>query len=1173
LAADGLRYPKKRRFAANMQNQGGGGSMFCRSVGWAVIVGLAAVVPWTSSDSFAAAPKELPSSLAPSIHVPPVRTAPPRLTKPIQRPEQYDPRVAADKLRLAYRMESLRLAIEDLIAAFGDGYPRGAGFLQRWDELNQAIADREPDVENRFTALRRDSMLANPLIDADELLVLKRKKGQLGLPTNHQCNPALQQNGYDNELAVLPALRSGGQLRTLYRPTDGSYVGEMDLDFGANRLLFTMPVRGSWQIHEIRLDGSGLRQVSREVADTDHFDACYLPDGRIVFASTASFTGVPCWHGRERACCLYSMDADGGNMRQLCYDQDLDLHPSVLASGQVIYSRWDYTGLLHAYVRPLMAMNPDGTGQRAVYGSNSYYPNSLFFPQQVPGNSSQIAAILAGYHGRNRMGELVVLDVAKGWSGADGVVHRFGYRGEPTVPVALDALTVNARYQFLHPYPLSDKYIIAAMQARPDEAWGIYLVDAFDNMTPLLTHPDYDFFEPILVRARPRPPVVPSRIDPEQEDAVVVVHDVYQGAGLQGVPRGVVQQLRIAAYHYGYPGMAGPDKIGRGGPWEVMRILGTVPVYPDGSAKFRVPANIPITLQALDGEGRAVQLMRSWYTAMPGETASCIGCHESPGETPKVRRDLAMSERASEIRPWYGPARGFDFEREVQPVLNQHCVGCHDGRPLADDRSLPDLRDRDSVGEYRGLPLSKLGATRLDRSIPLAHPDRFSSCENMPAPYGGLRTHYSPAYEALIPYIRRVNIEDDANLLRPSEYHANTSELIQMLEKGHHTVQLDREAWDRLVTWIDLNGPCHGTWGEVAEIPGQADRRRHELAQQYGGSKIDPEAIPDTPPLPSPMPRVPCFDLPEQIRVERLAEISRLLDAAPTPVAGAASETKTVALPGGTMLQLVRIPAGAFVMGDTTGEGDADEWPASLVQIDRGFWIGRFEITNEQFRVFFPEHDSGFFTKRQIEYDGPGVQLDGLQQPAVRVSWNEAVRFCQRLSQETGLRFALPTESQWEYAARAGTVTALHYGDTAADFTAWANAADRSLTCLYTGTAGVVNFQPLPADMRFDDGAIGTAPVGSYRANAWGLYDMHGNAAEWTRSAYRPYPYDPEDGRNDVRGTSATEPRVVRGGSFADRPSRCRSSFRLAYPAWQPVYNVGFRVVLVEDHPAAAESP
>jgi len=1140
----------------------------------AFILVLAPVLPGIRSASFAAAPRdngprELPSPIAPSILVPPVRLAPPQRTKPIERPEQYDPRIAADKQRLAYRMESLRLAIEDLIDTFGDRYPRGAEFLQRWDKLDRAIAAQVPDVETTFAALRRDATLANPLLDADELLLLKRKKGQLGLPTNHQCNSTLKQDGYDNELAVLSPLRSGGKLTTLYRPSDGRFVGEMDLDFSASRLMFTMPVRGSWQIHEIGMDGSGLRQVSREVAESDHFDACYLPDGRIVFASTASFTGVPCWHGRERACCLYSMDGDGGNMRQLCYDQDLDLHPSVLANGQVIYSRWDYTGLLHAYVRPLMAMNPDGTGQRAAYGSNSYYPNCLFFPQQVPGEPHKIAAILAGYHGRNRMGELVVLDTAKGWSGADGVVHRFGYRGEPTVPVALDALTVNARYQFLHPYPLSDKYIIAAMQTRADETWGIYLVDAFDNMTPLATHPDYDFFEPILVRPRTRPPAIPDRIDSEQEDAVVVVHDVYQGAGLKGVPRGVVQQLRVAAYHYGYPGMAGPDKVGRGGPWEVIRILGTVPVYPDGSAKFRVPANMPITLQALDGDGRAVQVMRSWYTAMPGETASCIGCHESPGETPKVRRDLAMSERASEIRPWYGPARGFDFEREVQPVLDQYCVGCHDGRPLADDRSLPDLRDRHSVGDYQGLPLSKLGATRLDPSIPVAYPDRFSSCEKMPAPYGELRTHYSPAYEALIPFIRRVNIEDDANLLRPGEYHADTSELIQMLEKGHHGVQLDREAWDRLVTWIDLNGPCHGTWGEVAAIPAQADRRRHELAQQFGGPMADPEAIPDTPPPPSPMPRVPCLELPSAVQQDRIDEVSRLLDAAPEPTAPTAVEAKTVALPGGATLQMVRIPAGSFVMGDTTGEGAADEWPAALVRIDRGFWIGRFEITNEQFRVLSPGHSSGLFTKRQIEYDGPGIQLDGPQQPAVRVSWDEAVRFCERLSQETGLRFALPTESQWEYAARAGTTTALNYGITRADFTTWANLADRSLTALYSGTAGVVNFQPLPADMRFDDEAIATAPVGSYQANAWGLYDMHGNAAEWTRSAYRPYPYDAADGRNEVRGVPATERRVVRGGSFADRPSRCRSAFRLAYPAWQPVYNVGFRVVLEDESEAA----
>ena len=88
-----------------------------------------------------------------------------------------------------------------------------------------------------------------------------------------------------------------------------------------------------------------------------------------------------------------------------------------------------------------------------------------------------------------------------------------------------------------------------------------------------------------------------------------------------------------------------------------------------------------------------------------------------------------------------------------------------------------------------------------------------------------------------------MGVEDDVSLLTPGEYHADTSELIQMLEKGHHGVELDAEAWSRLITWIDLNGPCHGTWGDVFPIPDGAHERRMALRKRYGGPPHDPETI------------------------------------------------------------------------------------------------------------------------------------------------------------------------------------------------------------------------------------------------------------------------------------------------------------------------------------------
>jgi len=267
----------------------------------------------------------------------------------------------------------------------------------------------------------------------------------------------------------------------------------------------------------------------------------------------------------------------------------------------------------------------------------------------------------------------------------------------------------------------------------------------------------------------------------------------------------------------------------------------------------------------------------------------------------------------------------------------------------------------------------------------------------------------------------------------------------------------------------------------------------------------------------------------------------------------------------GVKLSLALIPPGEFVLGSVRGE--CDELPPTRVRIDEPFWTGTGEITNRQYALFDASHDSRVELRHAMQFGVRGWPLNGPRQPVVRVSWHQAMAFCRWLSRTTGRRFTLPTEAQWEYACRAGSDTAFSFGDLRADFSKFANMADvrlRDAVAHPYHKAVVPLANPtryddwIPRDNRFNDGELVSAPVRRYAPNAWGLFDMHGNVAEWTRTTRRSYPYRASDGRDDgeTRGEKS-----VRGGSWRDRPKRCRSAFRLAYRPYQRVYNVGFRVV------------
>ena len=1088
--------------------------------------------------------------------------------------------------------DSVRRLLDDYAATFGaEQFPDMAAWRADLDEISymeelaapmSGESAKEPTGDSttwsensesvrRLSALARTVALANPLLDFDTILFVERKSNSpsLGLPTNWQSNSSLSRGGFDDRIARLN-LRTG-DVETVFRPGE-KFVGDVDLDFDAGRVLFSMiDPRGIWQIWEMGLDTAGNARgepvmLSGQEPDVESYDACYLPDGDVMYTNTGAFVGVPCVNGDSHVSMIYRMsrDADGAvkSIRQLCFEQEHDWCPVVLNSGRVMYTRWEYTDTPHSNTRLLFSMNPDGTGQMEYVGSNSYWPNSFFYARPIPGHPTKVVSVVGGHHDNPRMGELVIFDPVRGRQENQSAVQQIPGCGKPVPMIIRDGLTLSSWPKFLHPFPLNEHYFIVACRPSASMEWGIYLVDTFDNFTLLHEAPDMACLEPVPLKEQLRPPVIPEKVDLTKQTATVYIDDIYAGSGLQGVPRGAVKQLRIGTYNFSFQEMGGLyGVVGADGPWDVRRTVGTVPVNPDGSAKFTVPANVPLMFQPLDENGAALQLMRSWSTAMPGETVQCTGCHEKQNTTaPLGRSTLALDAPPAQIIPWRGPIRGFSFAREVQPVLDHYCVACHNGT----NTELPDFRGDVKLTDWSSVMPGNGG-------------------------YVGMTGRFTVGYWNIARYVRRPGIESDYHMLEPMEFHVGTTDLFRRLgistatlaadegnasraRRGHYGVRLDPESIDRLTVWIDFNSPFHGTWsGREDAAPGvdvsmwdtdhQATRRR-ELARKYANLDDDPEAIirGDT----------PLAGVPEFIPDPRLVEYARMWKPAgtpPTPTSDSAKETyvdnPVTPATGKTVLLSHR----TMVVGDDAVI-EMVYVPRSSREGVGGLWVATQEMTNAVYNCFDPHHDSRIEDKPGYQFGIHGMPANLPEQPVVRVSSDEAERFCAWLSEQTDgeLQFRLPTVSEWEYAAMAGAEpvpggrgwqTPFWFGAAGGDFSTYENLADASLTRYVTDPYTVDTPLPnppkyddwIPKDARYDDGSVIAVAPRQYLPNPWGLYDVHGNVQEWTAT-----PSVSAGGEPDGR-------RIVCGGSWRDRPSEATIQVRRAYQSYQRVFNVGFRVV------------
>jgi hypothetical protein len=451
-------------------------------------------------------------------------------------------------------------------------------------------------------------------------------------------------------------------------------VRDPRISYDGRKILFAYRPGGTqyYHLYEMNTDGTACRPLT--AGDWDDVEPEYLADGGIMFVSSRCNRFVPCYHTQVGL--LYRMDADGRNVQLLSGNNVGDHRPAMLPDGRVLYTRWEYVDRAPQKFHSLWTMNPDGTNQMVFFG-NAVSPAGQYFVMidalPIPGSDQIVSVFSPGHGNRESAGDIMVVNAKAGpddwtrvrqisplrptdgrWPGGGGGSGRVGFRD---------------------PWPLAPDCFLAA------EHRSLLLLDAEGNTEEIYRGPRM-VHDPRVIRSRPRERLVAPRSDRQKTTGRLVLSNLYQGRNMQGVRPGEIKKLLVLedlpkpVSYYSLPGAIGMD-----GTHTLHRILGTVPVEADGSASLEVPALRGLYFVALDAQGMAVKRMQSYVTVMPGETLGCVGCHESRTQaTRPVGNPLAVRRRPSRIEPLAGVPEVFDYPRDVQPILDRHCVGCHNSQ-------------------------------------------------------------------------------------------------------------------------------------------------------------------------------------------------------------------------------------------------------------------------------------------------------------------------------------------------------------------------------------------------------------------------------------------------------------------------------------------------------------
>ncbi len=476
----------------------------------------------------------------------------------------------------------------------------------------------------------------------------------IGYYCDDENQKAYAGNGKPDESGLYILNVATGEVSTLLDGKGGS-VRDPHVHYDGKTILFSYRHAGSdfYNLCEIQVDGTGFRQVTRGLFDD--YEALYLPDDDIVFVSTRSKRWVGCW--KTQVGTLFRCDRQGGNIRPLSFNLEHDNTPAVLPDGRILYTRWEYVDRSQVGYHQLWTMNPDGTGVATFFGNQQHYP--LFIDAKpIPGGDDLLLIDSPGHGRTDHRGHVCTITAQYGPDDLRGCRR------------------ITPKPAYNDPAPLDGMSFLVALNKQ------ILLGTYEGSLTPVVTYKGTaNVHEPVPVRPRLRESMPTDRTDAREATGKMMLADVYSGRNMESVRPGEIKKLlvlEILPKPVNFSG--GMDLTSWLGTFTLERVLGTVPVETDGSAYFEVPAGRPVFFVALDGNDLSVKRMQSFTNVMPGETLGCAGCHEARTQAPTTAArptPLAVQRPASKITPFAGLPDVLDFRRDIQPMLNAHCVTCH----------------------------------------------------------------------------------------------------------------------------------------------------------------------------------------------------------------------------------------------------------------------------------------------------------------------------------------------------------------------------------------------------------------------------------------------------------------------------------------------------------------